>query len=594
MQTFGHVRILIFALSSLLLAAAQPTGKPPSPAQALHALFDAEWEYGLAQNPVGASFLGDKRWNDRWEDAGLANAERQYHHNQAALKKLLTIDRARLSPLDQVNHDMFRRALSEALEEYQLGFHLVPVNQRGGIQTADTVLEGLRFTSKKDYEDWIARLRAFPVYMDQTMELMREGMRRGIKYPKVIMQRIPAQVDRQLVAPEQSGFFAPFRQFPGDISPADRQRLAEEGRDAIATQVIPAFRRFREFFVNEYLPAGFDDVGVWQWPNGKEAYAFTVRKYTTTAMTPEEIHEIGLAEVKRIRAEMETIKTKVGFKGSMQEFFTYLRTDPKFFCKTPEELLLTYRATAKRIDPNLVKVFRRLPRTPYGVEPIPDIIAPDTTAAYYQPLSADGSRAGTYAVNLYKPESRPKWEMMALSLHESVPGHHLQAALAAELGELPSFRRYGYYSAFGEGWGLYSESLGEDMGLYDDPYDKFGQLTYEMWRAVRLVVDTGMHLKHWSRRQAIDYFMENAAKTEQDVVNEIDRYIYWPGQALSYKIGELKILGLRRKAKQELGERFDLKQFHEVVLSSGAVPLDILENNVNAWIATAKAARKGK
>jgi uncharacterized protein (DUF885 family) len=405
------------------------------------------------------------------------------------------------------------------------------------------------------------------------------------------MQRVPTQIERQIVSdPEKSGFYGPYREIPTSVPAADQKRLRAAAKEAITNKVIPSYKKLKEFFVNEYLPACFDQVGVWQRPNGDKAYAFYTREYTTTDLTPDQIHEMGLKEVARIKAEMDAVKEKTGFKGTMPEFFNFLRTDPQFFYKSGDELLTSYRARAKRIDPMLVKLFKTLPRLPYGVEPIPAIEAPDTTTAYYNAGSADGTRPGTYFVNLYKPETRPKWEMMALSLHESVPGHHLQVARAFELGEIPKFRRYGYLSAFGEGWGLYAESLGDEMGLYADPYDKFGQLTYEMWRAVRLVVDTGMHAKHWSRQQAIDYFMQNAAKTEQDVVNEVDRYIAWPGQALAYKIGQLKIKELREKATRELGPKFDLREFHDVVIGSGGVPLDVLEGLVDKWIASKRSA----
>jgi prolyl oligopeptidase len=425
--------------------------------------------------------------------------------------------------------------------------------------------------------------------MDQTISLMREGLRVRMVLPEVIMRRVPAQIDKQIVPQaDQSLFYKPFKRFPRGIPINEQERLLREAIEAISLNIIPSYRRFKKFFVEEYLPGSYKEVGVWQAPQGEELYAFLVRKYTTTNTTPREVHERGQSEVRRIRAEMETVMNQVGFKGSLQEFFAFLRTDKRFYYETPEELFAAYQAISKRIDPNLVKVFKTLPRMPYGVEAIPAAIAPDTTTAYYRQPAADGSRAGTYFVNLYQPRSRPKWEMMALSLHEAVPGHHLQIALAQEQGNIPNFRRFGGYTAFVEGWGLYAESLGEDMRLYDDPYAKFGQLSYEMWRAVRLVVDTGIHQMQWSRKQAIDFFMENCPKQELDIINEIDRYIAWPGQALAYKTGELKIKELRQRAKEDLGDRFDLREFHEVVLSSGAIPLDVLERNVLNWIASKK------
>jgi uncharacterized protein (DUF885 family) len=559
-------------------------------AAALNRLFEEEWEWVMREAPTFASSLGDRRYNDRWSDLSLAAIGRRQQHRVETLARLKRIDPARLPAADRLNYDLFRKDLEDDIEEFRFRFYLMPVSQGGGIQSADQLGDRLRFQTLKDYEDWLARLRAYPAYVEQTMELMREGVRARMLWPKVTLQRVPGQLDRQLaLGPEESGFYKPFRNFPADIPESDRARLRREAREAVAAGVIPALRRFREYFVTEYLPASFDQVGAWQWSNGAEAYAFLARRFTTTRMTPQQIHEKGLSEVARIRAEMQKVMTQVGFKGSHKEFFKKLRTDDEFYYKKPEDLLAAYRAVAKRIDPNLVKVFKTIPRMPYGVIPIPDTLAPDTTTAYYNQPAADGSRPGYYFVNLYKPETRPKWEMMALSLHESVPGHHFQIARAMELGEIPKFRRYGGYTAFVEGWGLYAESLGEDMGLYDDPYSKFGQLTYEMWRAVRLVVDTGMHFYKWDRQRAIDYFLDNAAKTELDVTNEIDRYITDPGQALAYKIGELKFKELRARSKTELGERFDLREFHDLVLGSGAVPLDVLEGNVNEWVRQQKA-----
>jgi uncharacterized protein (DUF885 family) len=583
--------LLLIVLSVYRGAAGQQSN---AATKALHDLFAAEWDYDMQQSPEGASELGDRRWNDRWSDESLDAYARRNQHYQDVLGSLTKIDRASLSPADQLNYDLFKKRYERSLEGYKFHGFLVRLNQRGGIQTTDELADSLRFQTLKDYEDWITRMRTFSVPMDQTIALMRQGIKERIVHPKVIMQRIPAQIDKQIVTdPAKSGFYKPFLHFPADITAADQQRLQQAAQQAIAQQVVPAFKKFKSFFVDEYLPACFDEVGIWQMPDGAQRYAFLARTFTTTDATPEEIHQIGLKEVARIRAEMDRIMQQTGFKGSRADFFKFLRGDAQFYYKTPADLFEAYKALAKTVDPNLVKVFRTLPREPYGVEAIPAVAAPDTTAAYYRPGSADGSRAGTYFVNLYRPETRPKWEMTVLTLHESVPGHHLQIARAHELGEQPMFRRFGEYTAFVEGWGLYAESLGDDMGLYSDPYSKFGQLTYQMWRAVRLVVDTGMHTKHWTRDQAIQYFMDNAPKAELDIVNEIDRYIAWPGQALAYKMGELKIQELRARARHELGAKFDLKDFHDVVLGSGALPLDILEKNVNQWIVDKKTQASG-
>ena len=578
--------VIVVSLVILLGSAAFAQG---SATKALHDLFDREWDYQLEQNPTRASSLGDRRWNDRWPDVSLKAFEKAHAHDLFVMSELVKIDRGQLSPADQLNYDLFRKGYESSVEEFRFQWFLIPLNQRGGIQTENELSDSLRFETIKDYEDWIARLKSFPAYMDQTIALMRLGVKEKMLLPSVIMQRIPAQIDKQIVAdPQQSLFYKPFKRFPKRMPVPEQERLMREALQAIGANITPSYRRFKQFFVEEYLPATYDQVGIWQLPQGEEMYAFFVRRYTTTNVTPREVHERGLSEVKRIHSEMQKVMDQVGFKGSFPEFFAFMRTDPRFYYKTPAELFDAYKVVAKTIDPNLVKVFRTLPRTPYGVEAIPAAIAPDTTTAYYRQPAGDGSRAGTFFVNLYKPETRPKWEMMALALHESVPGHHLQIARAQELGEIPNFRRYGGYTAFVEGWGLYAESLGEDMGLYDDPYAKFGQLTYEMWRAVRLVVDTGMHYLHWTRGQAIQFFMENAPKQELDVINEIDRYIAWPGQALAYKTGQLKIKELRERASKELGDKFDLREFHDVVLGSGALPLDVLERNVDAWIAEKK------
>lgn len=586
------MRLLIFVCLFALtfsMTFAQNKSNDAQATKELYALFDAEWEKSLKENPTFASAQGDRRYNDKWSILTVEEFERRHRDNLAVLEKLKKIDRAELSVSDRLNYDLFKKDYENSVERFKFKSYLLPINQRGGIQTIQQTARLVPLETVKDYEDWLRRLEYFPVLTDQTIALMREGKRQNIMWAKKVLERVPAQIDAHIVEKTaDSPFYKTFEKFPDGFSETDKNRLRAQAEKTIAEKVIPSYKKLREFFVGEYLPAAYEQAGIWQHPAGEEFYSFLARSYTTTDMTPKEIHEKGLAEVKRIRGEMEEIREKVGFKGDLSAFFDHLRTDPKFFYKTPEELLEAYRAISKRIDPEVPKVIKTMPRMPYGVVPIPDQIAPDTTTAYYNRPAADGSRPGLYYVNLYKPETRPKWEMMALSIHEAVPGHHLQIALQQELGEVPNFRKYGGYTAFTEGWGLYSESLGEDMGLYENPYDKFGQLTYEMWRAVRLVVDTGIHYFKWDRQRAIDFFKENAPKTEQDIVNEIDRYISMPGQALAYKIGELKMQELRARASAELGDKFDLREFHDVVLLSGAVPLDILEKNVSEWIAAQK------
>lgn len=583
------------AMAALAALALPGCGSPPTSAsaagthsaaqspssRALHALFDEEWEHDLQESPVWASSIGERRFDSRWDDVSLSAQQKRQAHDRDVLAKLARIPRTELSKTDALSYDLFKNKYEIAVESQPFKLHLFPLNQRGGIQTADEIADELPFDSVKAFEDWNRRLATFPAYMDGTLELLTEGIRTRMVHPRIAMQRVVAQIDAQIVTdPEKSGYFAPYKKVSPAITAADRARLTADAKRLVLAAVVPSFVKMRAFFVDKYLPASRETVGAWDLPNGPALYAHTAHAHTTTRLTPDQIHAIGLREVARIRAEMEAVKTRAGFTGPLKDFFVFLRTDPKFFFKDGQELLRAYRELAKRVDPELVKVFRRLPRMPYGVLPIPDAVAPDTTTAYYREGAADGSRAGAFFVNLYKPEARPRWEMTSLTLHESVPGHHLQIALAMEEEGIPQFRRHGDYSAFIEGWGLYAETLGEEMGLYEDAYAKFGQLTYEMWRAVRLVVDTGIHHLKWDRQRAIDFFMENAAKAELDVVNEVDRYIVWPGQALAYKIGELRIKELRKKKTAELGARFDLKTFHEVVLRAGPLPLDILEREV--------------
>jgi uncharacterized protein (DUF885 family) len=551
----------------------------------LHALFDREWERDLKDNPLLATYRGDTRYDDRWPDISPAA---QAARNAADAKVLVTLDgipRDQLSPAEQLNYDLFRYDYEDRKAAAAFHPEYYDIRARDGPQSLNETAEMMPFQTVANYETWLRRMATMPAYLDQFADLLRRAAREKYTQPRVVMDRVLPQLAMQTPdKPEDSPFYEKFRAFPDSIPPLERERLSAEARKVITVSVIPAYRRFSAVFRDEYLPTCRETVGIWDAPDGRAYYANRARFHTTTSLTPEEIHKIGLAEVARNLAEMQKVMDEVGFKGTLNQFFDHLRTDPQFYYKTGDELYRAYVTITKVIDPELPRLFGKLYRTPFGLRPIPDTSAPNTTTAYYQGPSIDGTRPGYYYVNLYRPEVRPKYEMEVLTAHEAAPGHHLQIALAQEQTDLPKFRRFSGFTAYIEGWALYSERLGYDLGLYKDPYSRFGQLTYDQWRAVRLVVDTGMHQMGWTRQQAIDYFMANAAKTETDVVNEIDRYIAWPGQALAYKIGQLKILELRERAQGALGDRFDIRAFHDTILATGAVPLEILERTVDDWI----------
>ena len=570
------------AIAALIVS----SGAQAGPAEDFNALIDEAWNWQLNESPIWASMLGDRRANTRWDDISLDATNRRYREQREFMTRLQAIDPASLNARDELNYDLFRRKLQNEIDANKYRDYLMPINQRGGVQSLESTADQLPMSSLQDYEDWLARMSVVDEYIAQTMALQETGRKEGYMPPRILMDRIPDQIASQLVEnAEDSPYFTLFESLPDTISDEDKEHLQASAKEIIDEKIVPAYRDFNNYFVNVYLPASRESIGASSLPNGEAFYEFRARLFTTTSMTPDEIHRLGLNEVARIRVEMQLIIDEVEFDGDFAEFLNFLRTDPQFYYDDPQELFDAYLAICKRIDPELVKLFGKLPRMPYGLRAIPDNIAPDTTTAFYSQPSADATRAGYYYVNLYKPEVRPRYEMEVLSVHEAVPGHHLQIALQMELPDMPAFRRYSGFTAFVEGWGLYSESLGYDLGLYKDPYSKFGALTYEMWRAIRLVVDTGMHYKGWTRQQAIDFFKDNAAKTELDIINEIDRYIGWPGQALAYKIGQLKILELRDKAEQALGDDFDVRAFHDTLLGGGALPLEVLDTRMNRWLA---------
>ncbi|MDE2296408.1 MAG: DUF885 domain-containing protein [Gammaproteobacteria bacterium] len=594
-------RLIVAALLVPMLAIAAPPSTSPTPpgsaaspsataTRTLHRLFRRDWDRRMREHPLTASDLGDRRFNGRWPDRSLAAIQRAHRADLETLAALHRIDRAALDPQDRISYDLFEWQHEDALDAYRFHEYLFPLNQLGGIQTAGDYAQTLRFTTRKDYADWLSRLRTFGTYMDQTIALLRLGIADGYTLPRVVAARIPPQIALNVVAdPARSPFYAPFAKIPTTIDAADAARLQAEARTAIATVVVPAYRRLGRFFADDYLPHCRTSIAADALPDGPAYYAYLVRHFTTTNLTPAQVHAIGLAKVAQIHRQMLAIIREVHFAGGFQAFLRYLRTSPRFYYRNPAHLLEAYEAQAKIIDPLLVTEFHRLPRIPWGIKVIPADQAPNTYPAYSYPPAADGSRAAYMFVNLYKPQTRPKYEIPVLTCHEGRPGHALQLSLATEMRGLPKFRRFGYYNAYGEGWALYAEVLCGEMGVYRTPYQRFGALSYQSWRAVRLVVDTGIHSEGWTRQQAVDYMKANTALSDQNIQTEVDRYIAWPGQSLSYMIGEMTILKLRAEAQHALGPRFDIKSFNDEILSGGTLPMSVLSRAVHAWIARTAA-----
>ncbi|MGH9379764.1 MAG: DUF885 domain-containing protein [Thermoanaerobaculia bacterium] len=562
-----------------------PEGRPE--AERLHALFDLTWEWTMKNYPEWATYVGYPEQNNRWTDLSAEAIERREREIRLPLVALDSIDHAALAPEDQLNHDLARYQLQQRVDGQRFPDELMAISQMGGVQqNVAQMLAAMPQFDADDYEDILARLAGVPEVVNQTIALLERGLEAEVTPPRVTLRDVPQQVLN--VIPEdvgQSPLLGPFQRLPEDLAESVRTALGQRAETVVGERIYPAFRKLHDFLTERYIPGCRESIALSALPDGAAWYAYNARVTTTTGLTPQEIHDIGQAEVERIRAEMEATRETAEFDGTLEEFFEFLRTDPRFFHTSREALVEEYLAIAKRADPELVKLFGTLPRLPYGVKPVPEYAEKSQTTAYYEPGSLEAGRPGYFFANTYSLDSRPRWEMEALTLHEAVPGHHLQIALAQELEALPEFRRHGGYTAFIEGWGLYSESLGYEMGFYDDPYSKMGQLTYDMWRAIRLVVDTGMHALGWSRQQAIDFFAANTPKTEHDITVEVDRYIVWPGQALAYKIGQLEIQELRQRAEETLGDGFDVRAFHDAVLGAGALPLDVLGTRIDSWIA---------
>ncbi len=579
-------RSILILAATLGLLATSLFAEAGSDQQRLQALFDKDWEFRMAEFPTMASYTGSPGAYDKLGSVTEEDQLRRADFWRGILDELRQIDTDSLSGEDKINYLLFERQLESMVSNIEFRGYQIPILVDEGFHTSFARLpDFVPFNSTTDYENYISRMRGWPALVEQQITNMRAGMTRGFSQPRVILQGYEDMLRPMLTETAQdSGFWSPFENFPATVPDTDRERLKEQGAEAILNAVVPGYAEFLRFMTEEYIPGTRETLGAYDMPDGEAYYDQQIRDYTTLDLSADEIHQIGLKEVARIRAEMEQIIKDVEFEGSFADFLAFLRSDPQFYAETPEQLLKEAAWIAKTMDGKLPSLFTVLPRQPYTVNPVPENIAPKYTAGRYVPAPRDSTRPGQYWVNTYDLKSRPLYALPALSLHEAVPGHHLQSALAAEQGEQPNFRKFDYISAYGEGWGLYSEFLGIEAGMYPDPYSNFGRLTYEMWRACRLVVDTGLHAKGWTRQQALDYLAGNTALSIHEVTTEIDRYISWPGQALSYKLGELKIKALRKQAEEQLGTDFDLRRFHDEILRSGSVSLDILDGLVQEYI----------
>ena len=543
-----------------------------------------QWDEGLKDNPIFASNLGDKRFNTKISLNSIGQFKINKAKEEKSLKELQLFNIELLNDENKLNYKLAELSMLNSIKRMNFPSYLMRLNQRGGIQSFYETGDRLVYTSKQDYEDWLTRLNSFVENIDNSLTNNKQGLELGYTQPKLVTRGVIAQISAIINSDiENHPYLKVFKNADESLmSSNEKTDLINRAKTLISNEINPSYKRLHDFLKNEYLSTSRDSIGISDVPNGSKWYEVLSNYHTTTDLSPDEIHNIGLSEIKRIRSEMEKIISDLEWDGDFNSFLNYLRTSPRFYYDNPEDLFNAYLIMSKTIDPLLPKIFKTFPRAPYGVIPIPAESAPFTTTAYYN--SPSKGKPGYFYANLYKPESRPKYEIPVLTVHEAVPGHHFQISIAQELENVPTFRKYQSFTAFIEGWGLYSEELGDHIGLYDDPYDKFGQLTYDMWRAIRLVVDTGMHYKDWSRDDAINLFIENTAKSKLDIENEVDRYIAWPGQALAYKIGQLKILELRSKAEKELGEKYDIKDFHYEVLKRGSLPLDLLEFYINQWI----------